>query len=196
MPSRWFCSVRGGRLGRPLIRKTPSSNLDDVSGLFRPQVGVIGIRRGTRTILMVRRFGVFRPHLLLVFKLSARASVWWIPGMGVRNLGKCLAEAEPAGLLESQRPLGAAAAGWPRPTLRITVTVGQPRLGSQFVLDRVPREITLRQAVPAPYPRFRTTKPTKQRQFCSRAAAPAWPKARCIRTVTSPPRLEANPTDV
>src|SRR5215468_9357205 len=54
----------------------------------------IVVRRGTRTVLMVPPSPDFFALTFALFKVAA-VPVLIDPGMGVRNLGKCLADAEP-----------------------------------------------------------------------------------------------------
>src|SRR5262249_49857476 len=53
-----------------------------------------GITRGTRTALMVPPSPDFFAITFALFKIAA-VPILIDPGMGVRNLGKCLTEAEP-----------------------------------------------------------------------------------------------------
>lgn len=85
----------------------------------------LGIARGTRTVLMVPPSIEFFTLTFALFKIGA-VIVMVDPGMGRRNLGKCLAEAEPEAFIGI--PLAHAARvvlGWARPTVRIKVTVGR-----------------------------------------------------------------------
>src|SRR5260221_8830212 len=67
---------------------------DDASSSFARQLQDAGIQHGTRTVLMVPPSLEFFAVTFALFKLGA-VPVLIDPGMGVRNLGKCLAEAEP-----------------------------------------------------------------------------------------------------
>src|SRR5262249_37030333 len=58
----------------------------------------VGIRRGTRTVLMVKPSLEFFVLTFALFKMGA-VLVLVDPGMGVRQLGQCLAEAEPAAFI-------------------------------------------------------------------------------------------------
>ncbi len=85
----------------------------------------LGIARGTRTVLMVPPSVEFFTLTFALFKIGA-VIVMVDPGMGRRNLSKCLAEAEPEAFIGI--PLAHAARvvlGWARPTVRVKVTVGR-----------------------------------------------------------------------
>src|SRR5262249_19611641 len=87
-----------------------------------------GITRGTRTVLMVPPGLDFFALTFALFKLGA-VIVLIDPGMGRRNLGVCLAEAEPEAFVGVPKAhLARVLLGWARPTLRQWVTVG-PRFG-------------------------------------------------------------------
>ena len=78
----------------------------------------IGITRGTRTVLMVKPSPDFFALTFAMLKVGA-VPVMVDPGMGVKNLGTCLAEAEPKAFI-----------GIPRPTSRGSSSVG-PRARSR-----------------------------------------------------------------
>jgi acyl-CoA synthetase (AMP-forming)/AMP-acid ligase II len=85
----------------------------------------IGLRRGVRTVLMVKPSLEFFVLTFALFKLGA-VPVLIDPGMGVRNLGRCLAEAEPEAFIGISKAHAARIAlGWGRRSLRIFVTVGR-----------------------------------------------------------------------
>src|SRR5262249_31296284 len=71
-----------------------SRQLNDESDTLARGLGAIGIRTGVRTVLMVKPSLEFFALTFALFKVGA-VPVLVDPGMGVRNLGKCLAEAEP-----------------------------------------------------------------------------------------------------
>jgi olefin beta-lactone synthetase len=88
----------------------------------------LGIVRGMRVALMAPPSPDFFSLTFALFKLAA-VPVFIDPGMGSRNLGRCLAEAEPEAFI------GVAAAhfarrllGWAKRSIRITVNVGRRRL--------------------------------------------------------------------
>src|SRR5262249_12205996 len=88
----------------------------------------LGIRRGMRTVLMVPPSLEFFALTFALFKVSA-VIVLIDPGMGVKNLGTCLREAEPEAFLGvAKAQLARCLLGWSRATIKHCVTVG-PRLG-------------------------------------------------------------------
>lgn len=91
-------------------------------------LGQIGIKRGTRCVLMVTPSLDF---FALTFGLLRAGVVPVIvdPGMGLKNLKVCLDEAEPQAFIGLPKAhLARLALGWARDTLEIQVTVGR-RLG-------------------------------------------------------------------
>lgn len=87
----------------------------------------IGITEGTRTVLMVKPSPAFFVITFALLKLGA-IPVMIDPGMGIRNLGPCLAEAEPTAFIGiGKAHIARILFGWARGTLETVVTVG-PRL--------------------------------------------------------------------
>src|SRR5262245_9172750 len=80
--------VRGG------YHSLKFAELERLSGQFARGLDAVGIRRGVRTVLMVSPSLDFFALTFALFKVGA-VLVMIDPGMGVRNLGKCLAEARP-----------------------------------------------------------------------------------------------------
>ena len=99
----------------------------------------IGIRRGTRTVLMVKPSLEFYALTFALFKVGA-IIVLIDPGMGTKNLGVCLAEAEPEAFIGIPKAqLARLLFGWGRGSVRIGVTVGR-RLGwGGWTLEQVRR---------------------------------------------------------
>jgi acyl-CoA synthetase (AMP-forming)/AMP-acid ligase II len=132
-----------GREGWGRMRYTHYTfrQLDQVSDYFAQQLEGVGIVRGTRTVLMVPPSLEFFALTFALFKLAA-VPVLVDPGMGVRNLGKCLAEAQPEAFVGIPKAhLARRILGWGRGTVRTTVSVGGPGLGSTLTLRSLPREI-------------------------------------------------------
>ena len=72
----------------------------------------VGIGRGVRTVLMVKPSLEFFALTFALFKAGA-VPVLIDPGMGVKNLGRCLAEAEPEAFIGIPRPqLARRLLGW------------------------------------------------------------------------------------
>ena len=86
-----------------------------------------GICRGVRTVLMVTPSPEFFALTFALFKLGA-VPVLIDPGLGVKNLKKCLAEAEPDAFIGVPKAhIARILFGWGKETLRTLITVG-PRL--------------------------------------------------------------------
>lgn len=120
-------------------RRLSFGELDAESDRLARGLERLGLRRGTRTVVMVRPGPEFFALTFALFKLGA-VPVLIDPGLGLKGLGKCLAEAEPEAFIGI--PLAHVARlllGWGRSTLRTTVVVG-PRLGlGKHSLDEVRR---------------------------------------------------------
>ena len=97
--------------------------LDEASDRIARGLQEIGIVRGTRTVLMVRPGLDFFALVFALFKVGA-VLVAVDPGIGIRNLGKCLAEAEPAAFIGVKAAhIARRLFGWAKQTLRIHVIV-------------------------------------------------------------------------
>jgi acyl-CoA synthetase (AMP-forming)/AMP-acid ligase II len=97
----------------------------------------IGIKRGLRTVLMVPPSLDFFALTFALFKIGS-VPVLIDPGMGLRNLGTCLAEAEPEAFVGTTKAnLARKLFGWARQTIRITATTGW--LFAQFRLGKLLR---------------------------------------------------------
>jgi acyl-CoA synthetase (AMP-forming)/AMP-acid ligase II len=99
--------------------------LDAESDLLAWGLDAIGIRRGVRTVLMVKPSLEFFALTFALFKIGA-VPVLVDPGMGLRNLGQCLKEAEPEAFIGTPLAhLFRLLRSWARPTVRRTVIVGR-----------------------------------------------------------------------
>jgi acyl-CoA synthetase (AMP-forming)/AMP-acid ligase II len=93
----------------------------------------VGINRGMRTVLMVPPSLEFFALTFALFKIGA-VMVLIDPGMGMRNLGRCLSEAEPEafiGVLKAQ--MARKMLGWARASVRITVGIGTRLLAQRSI---------------------------------------------------------------
>jgi olefin beta-lactone synthetase len=87
----------------------------------------IGITRGSLVALMVPPSLDFFRLTFALLKVAA-VPVLIDPGMGVRNLGTCLAEAEPTAFIGvAKAHIARRILGWSRRTIRTTVNVGRGR---------------------------------------------------------------------
>ena len=99
--------------------------LQDESDHLAHGLESIGIRRGMRTVLMVPPSLNFFSLTFALFKIGA-VPVLIDPGMGIRNLGRCLAESALEAFIGVRKAhLARKLFGWARSTLRITVTTGR-----------------------------------------------------------------------
>jgi acyl-CoA synthetase (AMP-forming)/AMP-acid ligase II len=129
-------NLRGGRMR---YRHYTYRELDAESDRLARGLERVGVRRGTRTALMVPPGLEFFALTFALFKAGA-VVVLIDPGMGVRNLGTCLGEAEPEAFIGVPKAhLARALLGWARASLRVCVTVGR-RLGwGGYTLGQVRR---------------------------------------------------------
>jgi olefin beta-lactone synthetase len=96
-----------------------------------------GITRGMRTVLMVPPGPDFFALTFALFKVAA-VPVLIDPGMGIRNLGRCLAEAQPEAFVGIAKAHAARRVlGWSRKTVRITVNAGRWRFFCTASLARL-----------------------------------------------------------
>lgn len=128
--------------------------LEEVSNQLALGFQRLGIRRGTRTALMVPPSLDFFALTFALFKLGA-VPVLIDPGIGVRSLGKCLAEAGPEAFIGIPKAHAARMLlGWGRKTVSIKVTVGAWSLPGGSTLGQVmrlaPRQTPFQMAVPEP----------------------------------------------
>ena len=85
----------------------------------------VGISCGVRTVLMVHPSLDFFALTFAMLKVGA-IPVMVDPGMGIKNLGECLAEAEPEAFIGVPKAQAARVVlGWARKTVRTKVTVGR-----------------------------------------------------------------------
>jgi acyl-CoA synthetase (AMP-forming)/AMP-acid ligase II len=113
------------------------AQLDDLSNRLAHAFDCIGIRRGVRTAVMVPPTPDFFALTFALFKVAA-VPVLVDPGMGVKNLGRCLAEAEPQAFIGIPKAhLARRLFGWGKRTIRTTVNVGRWRFFCNFSLEQL-----------------------------------------------------------
>src|SRR4051812_18155583 len=118
------CPAGRDRAGRARHTHWTFRQLDRESDAAARGLERHGIGRGVRTVLMVRPSLEFFALTFALFKAGA-VPVLVDPGAGVRNLRRCLAQAEASALLGIPRaPLPRKLLGWGRAPLRSTVSVG------------------------------------------------------------------------
>lgn len=109
--------------------------LNEVSDLIANGLEEYGIKKGTRTVLMVKPGLDFFALVFALFKLEA-VLVAVDPGMGIENLGKCLEEAEPEAFIGiASAQTARVSLGWAKKTIHKTVLVGSNALLSPFATD-------------------------------------------------------------
>ncbi len=97
----------------------------------------VGITCGTRVALMVPPSPDFFAITFALFKVAA-VPVLIDPGMGTKNLGKCLAEAEAEAFIGiAKAHLARRILGWGKRTIRTTVNAGRWRLLCDSSLSRL-----------------------------------------------------------
>jgi acyl-CoA synthetase (AMP-forming)/AMP-acid ligase II len=131
---------RGLEGGGPVrYRHLTYRELDAESDRLAAGLEHFGIGRGVRTVLMVPPSLEFFALTFALFKVGA-VVVLIDPGMGMKNLGVCLREAEPEAFIGTAKAhLARCLFGWARETVRHCVTVG-PHLGwGGVTLDQVQR---------------------------------------------------------
>ncbi len=101
--------------------------LDEASDILARGLQEVGISKGTRTVLMVKPGLEFFSLVFALFKVGA-VLIAVDPGIGTKNLGTCLQEAEAEAFIGiPQAHLGRKLFAWGKKTLRINVVV-EPRL--------------------------------------------------------------------
>jgi olefin beta-lactone synthetase len=99
--------------------------LDFESDLLAAGLAMMGIGPGVRTVLMVRPGLEFFALTFALFKAGA-VPVLVDPGLGIKNLGPCLAEAAPGAFIGIRKAHAARKLlGWGKATIRTTVTLGE-----------------------------------------------------------------------
>ncbi|MBL1141028.1 MAG: AMP-binding protein [Proteobacteria bacterium] len=109
--------------------------LDEISDLIANGLEAYGIKKGTRTVLMVKPGLDFFALVFALFKLEA-VLVAVDPGMGIKNLGKCLQEAEPEAFIgNTTANIAKVVLGWSKGTIHKIVLVGGNVLSKPFLTD-------------------------------------------------------------
>ncbi len=112
---------------QPLYQTYTYAELDQQSNRIATGLESIGIGRGVRTVLMVNPSLDFFALTFALFKVGA-VPILIDPGMGIKNLKVCLAEAEPEAFIGIPKAqIARLLFGWGKETLKTILTVG-PRL--------------------------------------------------------------------
>jgi olefin beta-lactone synthetase len=113
--------------------------LDRRSDAIARGLRTVGVDRGVRSVLMVPPSLDFFALTFALFKLGA-VPVLIDPGMGIRNLKQCIAEAGPEAFIGIPRAHAARQLlGWGRASIRRLVTVGKRWPGGGRTLAQVAR---------------------------------------------------------
>lgn len=124
------------------------SQLDRESSRMAQALETLGVRRGVRTVLMVPPGFEFFALTFALFKVGA-VPVLVDPGMGVKNLKTCLAEAQPQAFIGIPKAhLARVLLGWGKPTVKICLTVGRRLLWGGSTLEALLKKIPADQDYP------------------------------------------------
>lgn len=139
LPHRQAVSFPAGRdvNGRVKYTHYTFRQLDRESDWIARGLARSGIGRGVRAALMVKPSLEFFALTFAIFKAGA-VPVLIDPGIGIRNLKKCLAQAEPEAFIGiPEAHVARLALGWGRGTVRILITVGKRLFWKGITLDQV-----------------------------------------------------------
>jgi len=133
-----FCPAGNDARGRVRYTHYTYSQLDAASDELAAGFAAIGIERGVRTALMAPPSLDFFALVFALFKVRA-VMVCVDPGLGVKNLGRCLAEAKLEAFVGVPKAHWARRLlGWGRRTIRQNVVTGARRgWGLGITLDLV-----------------------------------------------------------
>lgn len=144
-----LCPVGRQRNGRVAYTHYTFAQLDRESEILARGLKDFGIGCGVRTVLMVRPSLEFFALTFALFRGGA-VPVLIDPGMGVKNLGQCLEEAEPEAFIGIPKAqLARRLLGWGKASIRRVVTVGASRLWGGESLQQI-RERGLQSKEPCP----------------------------------------------
>jgi acyl-CoA synthetase (AMP-forming)/AMP-acid ligase II len=125
------------------------AELDARATAFARGLNSLGLTQGTRTVLMVPPSEDFFALTFALLRLAA-VPVLIDPGMGVKNLGPCLATAEPEAFIGiAKAHVARRLFGWGKDTVRTTVNVGRWRFFCNESTERIRRD---RPSPLTPYP--------------------------------------------
>lgn len=138
-PNNLAVSVQlpGGLAGKHKYVSWTLKELDDQSDRIAHGLDRIGINRGVRTVLMVKPGLEFFALTFALFKVGA-VPVLVDPGMGIKNLKTCLAEAEPAAFIGIPKAhVARQLLGWGKATVKTLVSVGPKLFLGGYTLDGI-----------------------------------------------------------
>ena len=119
------CPAGRDRAGRARHTHRTFQQLDRESDRIAKALDANGMGRGVRTVLMVKPSLESFALTFALFKAGA-VPVFIDPGMGIKNLGRCLSEAEPEAFIGIPKAQAARRLlGWGRETIRVALTVNR-----------------------------------------------------------------------
>ena len=132
-----FCPVGRNADGSTRYTRTSFRQLDAESDRIVHALETLGIVRGVRTVLMVPPSEEFFALTFALFKVGA-IPILIDPGMGIRNLKTCIAEAEPTAFIGIPKAhLARLLLGWGKTSVKILLTVGALRFWGGTTLARL-----------------------------------------------------------
>ncbi len=132
-----YCPTGRDSQGRTTYFSWTFSELDRESNRVALGLESIGIKRGVRTALMVKPGPEFFALTFALFKVGA-VPILIDPGMGVKNLKVCLAEAQPEAFVGIPKAhLARILLGWGKASLKILLTVGKRVLWGGATLRQI-----------------------------------------------------------
>ena len=131
-PDTLAVAIQGGGKDYPRLSYR---ELDEASDTIARGLQEIGIVKGTRTVLMVKPGLEFFALAFALFKLGA-VLIAVDPGMGIKDLGKCLKQAEPEAFIGiRQAHLARILFGWAKTTIKINMVVESWKLFGLLMTD-------------------------------------------------------------
>ena len=122
---------------QPVYQTLSYRQLDQLSNRIAAGLESMGIGRGVRTVLMVKPSIDFFALTFALFKVGA-VPILIDPGMGVKNLKVCLAEAEPEAFIGIPKAqIARLVLGWGKGTIRTLLTVGRKLFWGGTTLERL-----------------------------------------------------------
>ena len=123
--------------GKPRYTHITLRELNDLSDRIAHGLGEFGIVRNTRTVLMAKPGLNFFVLTFALFKMGA-VPVMIDPGMGIKNLGKCIDEAEPYAFIGIPKAQAARMLlGWGKKWIKKSITVSSRFPWGDVTLDEV-----------------------------------------------------------
>jgi acyl-CoA synthetase (AMP-forming)/AMP-acid ligase II len=124
-------------LGKGRYEKVSYLELEQLSNQLALGFLDLGVKKGTRVVVMVKPSLEFFSIVFALFKIGA-VVVAVDPGMGMKNLGECLKEAEPTVFIGTPTAhLARSIFRWASKTLSLNIIVGNKFISGKISLDAV-----------------------------------------------------------